>query len=110
MTIDINKTYRTRSGKEVILHTTEAPDGLYHVVGSVFVEGTSWAVNCWDAEGLYYAAQEGDDLDLVEVRDPLRVWFRKVGGLPVLPRTTDRQVAEGWPDAWETIELLEVRR
>lgn len=58
--IDINKKYRTRSGRSVIIYSTSGKDWA-PVHGAVEGQLLSWKAN-----GTYYET-EGSDLDLIEI-------------------------------------------
>ena len=70
MKIDINKKYRTRDGREVIIHATDGPRFGLPVVASLATED-GWLPYQWPNDGRHPHGQTTDDL--IEVREP-REW------------------------------------
>ena len=74
MTIDINKQYRTRDGREARIYAVE-PGGPDPVHGAFFEDGF-WHSSCWDADGSYWPGGKTRlDLDLIEVKPQRYVWL-----------------------------------
>ena len=71
--IDINKTYRTRSGKKVKLWTTEAQCSIYRIKGEVEVRHNEWIYCSWFACGQYSRPSGPHHLDLVEVKPRIKL-------------------------------------
>lgn len=61
--IDINKTYRTRDGREVRIYATDGWSAS-PVHGAIKVEG-EWRFSCWSAGGIHHTDRA---YDLIEVR------------------------------------------
>jgi len=74
--IDINKTYRTRDGREVRIYATDGK-GIYPVHGAVKVEG-GWLHYTWKATGIEGVSNVND---LIEVRPRHKrtVWVNMYG-------------------------------
>lgn len=58
--IDINKKYKTRDGREVVLYCTDAP-------GRFCVHGRIDNMAQWDINGIYHIHMPDNLLDLIEV-------------------------------------------
>lgn len=71
--IDINKKYRTRDGREVILFTTESRVSTKPVSGEILTKGDVWIWGRWDAHGGDCFGNEGRDL--VEIKDKHELWL-----------------------------------
>ena len=61
--IDINKTYRTRDGREVRIYATDGWDML-PIHGAIKIEG-DWRLSCWSTSGIHHQDRA---YDLIEVR------------------------------------------
>ena len=72
MTIDINKKYRTRDGREVRIYATNS-SSTYPVHGAY----ASWGHESWTADGKYNGPELENDLDLIEVKPRIKrtVWL-----------------------------------
>jgi hypothetical protein len=70
MKIDINKKYRTRDGREVIIHAINGPDGAFPVVASV-QNSSAWMAGKWRITGTGAI----ESADLIEVREPREGWI-----------------------------------
>ena len=70
MKIDITKKYRTRDGREVIIHSTDGPRRGLPVIASLYTED-GWIPFQWREDGIHPHGQTTDDL--IEVREP-REW------------------------------------
>ena len=66
MTININKKYRTRDGREVRIYATDGAQCGTCVHGAVF-NNEWWGSVTWNSNGSARSWRE-DDLDLIEVR------------------------------------------
>lgn len=64
--IDINKTYRTRDGREVRIYATDGK-GPYPVHGAVRLT-EFWSPMNWSHCGVYRADTKNHDYDLIEVK------------------------------------------
>jgi hypothetical protein len=77
--IDINKTYRTRDGREVRIYSVDA-GGQYPVHGAIKVRDDIWKTVSWTKKGTFSAAPMNNALrtedDLVEVKPRIKrtVW------------------------------------
>jgi len=108
--IDINKHYRTRDGREVIIHSVSGPELEMPVVASISNRGT-WQLHTWaeDGKSRHDNARECDG-DLIEVAPK---WRGKIWVHPERPNETWRK---GWfsskefgeADGWRLIEVEEV--
>ena len=80
--IDINKTYRTRDGREVHIYATNEGCGVASVHGAIKTEDGVWHVYSWSEDGRSILGRE-QDKDLIEVcpRHKRTVW------LNIHPRT-----------------------
>jgi hypothetical protein len=67
--IDIKKKYKTRSGLEVVLASTEMP-GDRSVIGVYYASFGEWCSCRWDIDGYILGEHEQLDLDLIEVKEP----------------------------------------
>ena len=77
MKIALTKKYRTRDGREVIVHAINGPDGAFPVVASV--QNTSaWMAGKWRITG----TGSTEAADLIEVREPMEweIWIHPQGG------------------------------
>lgn len=76
--IDINKKYKTRSGKDVRIYSVDA-GGDYPVHGSYYsTRYGEWSATSWTAEGLY-GKSGSHPLHLVEVKKTRKVeGWRKI--------------------------------
>jgi len=73
MKIDINKKYKTRGGKEVIIYEVLGdPDLLYPVIGRI--SGLS-RPDSWKVDGAFYGREGLHIYDLVEVRPKSTFWI-----------------------------------
>ena len=73
--IDITKKYKTRDGREAVIHTTSGPRENYPVVASIVdysAEG-GWRSASFTDDGRIYLDRPDNPLDLVEYREP-REW------------------------------------
>ena len=68
--IDINKTYRTRDGREVRIYATDA-DGAKKSVHGAVKEKDGWYMLAWSKNGV--VSNIDRNLDLIEVR-PRHKW------------------------------------
>lgn len=83
MKIDINKKYKTRAGKDVVIYTTDAK-GDYPVHGAILYDNHS-DVTTWRLDGVFDVRRFPSELDLVEVNpynhinidDKVIVWDRE---------------------------------
>jgi hypothetical protein len=75
--IDINKKYRTRSGREVRIYATDG-DNNKTIHGAVWLDG--WQFRIWYADGSYDKDVESR-IDLIEVRPrhKVSVWINTYG-------------------------------
>jgi hypothetical protein len=111
MKIDINKKYRTRDGREVIIHAVDGPDKSVPVVASIRNPG-GWMAGKWRADGI--GATESSSL--IEVREPregfvsvvTEATFERAYGLgdPVGTFVTHRPGDE--EDGFEVIRVREI--
>jgi hypothetical protein len=73
MKIDINKKYRTRDGREAIVHTATGPRVGFPVVATVYdkhAEGL-WMSRDFTEDGRFYPPPMAECADdLIEVREP----------------------------------------
>jgi hypothetical protein len=69
--IDINKTYRTRDGREVRIYATDGWSAS-PIHGAIKVEG-DWRFSCWSANGIHHQ-DRGYDLIEVRPRHKRTVW------------------------------------
>jgi hypothetical protein len=78
--IDINKTYRTRDGREVRIYATDGR-GEFQIHGAIKTD-IGWSCSEWKLNGQSYANRSGPN-DLIEVRQRHKrtVW------LNIHPRT-----------------------
>jgi hypothetical protein len=67
--IDINKKYRTESGLEVVLYTTEGLDKTHPVIGEIIINSDKSFLNMWTLQG-------HGECNLVEVKPRIKrtVW------------------------------------
>jgi hypothetical protein len=73
--IDINKKYRTKSGLEVVLYTTDGLNKKFPVVGEIrFENGDAYAA-MWDSVGRKFGTIDSG-MELVEVKPRIKrtVW------------------------------------
>jgi len=78
--IDINKTYRTRDGREVRIYATDG-GGRNPIHGSIKDED-GWIFQVWPKSGRYINEDEDYRIDLIEVRPRHKrtVWLNVYGG------------------------------
>lgn len=69
--IEMEKTYRMRSGQAVVIHTINGPDPEFPVVGSFMEDDGEWWPDAWPADGI---GDESNADDLIEVREPREFW------------------------------------
>jgi hypothetical protein len=117
MKIDVNKKYRTRDGREVLIY---AVDGAhrYPVHGAICYNG-GWIGTNWTIEGVFLAHVE-PSLDLVEQRATQTYYRRKWAkygadgyllDTDLLWYSTKEAFDENyglmsaWSEEWETIEI-----
>jgi hypothetical protein len=74
MIIDINKTYRTRDGREVRIYATDG-FGSHPIHGAINCSG-DWISTTWREDGRFYSDMESED-DLIEVKPRIKrtVWL-----------------------------------
>ena len=66
--IDINKTYRTRDGREVRIYATDgAADGIHGAIHGAIKNERGWICTIWNKNGSWMNTGECD-IDLIEVR------------------------------------------
>lgn len=64
--IDINKRYKTRDGKDVVIYTTERNNTVYTVVGAMITDdGEHNSIYSWTEDGRLYQG-EYSRFDLIE--------------------------------------------
>ena len=82
--IDINKTYRTRDGREVRIYATDGGEGTL-VHGAIKTTDGKWDVRSWDCVGRRMMCEEHAQ-DLIEVRPRHKkaVWLN-VYGTGIIP-------------------------
>lgn len=80
MKVEMGKKYKTMSGHEVILYTTEAL-GDFPVKGSIRKNGVDY-MQGWTIDGKYVDCDTVSPYDLVEVREPLELtaWVDDLDG------------------------------
>ena len=66
--IDINKTYRTRDGREVRIYATNEDCDVASVHGAIKATDGVWHVYSWSKNGRSILGREQDNKDLIEVR------------------------------------------
>lgn len=72
--IDINKTYKTRDGKEVRIYATDG-GGRYPVHGALLFENeTGWSITVWTSKGRWSGGSEHPH-DLIEVKPRIKDTF-----------------------------------
>ena len=64
--IDINKTYRTRDGREVRIYATDGTDDQ-SIHGAV-KDGNGWTITAWYSDGVHARSNRNGPIDLIEVR------------------------------------------
>ena len=64
--IDINKKYRTESGLEVVLYTTEGRDKTHPVIGEIIINSDKSFLNMWTLQG-------HGECNLVEVKPRIKL-------------------------------------
>ena len=70
--IDLNKRYKTRDGRAVVLHSINKL-GAYPVLGDVYYAKIGWVSRKWTADGYYTGRGCYHFLNLVEIK-PLIDW------------------------------------
>jgi len=68
MKVELNKKYKTRDGRDVVIyeiHLTELQE--YSVHGAIFTGG-SWSIRSWSDEGEWISGSE-NQYDLIEVKE-----------------------------------------
>ena len=82
--IDINKTYRTRDGREVRIYATDG-GGRNPIHGSIKDED-GWIFQVWPKSGRYINEDEDYRIDLIEVRPRHKrtVWLNVYGNVCAL--------------------------
>jgi hypothetical protein len=72
--IDVNKTYRTRDGREVRIYATDG--GGDHAVHGSIKMNDGWRCTTWQADGLVISKEE-HCADLIEVKPRIKrtVWL-----------------------------------
>lgn len=81
-TININKKYKTRDGREVRIYATDAGEG-YPIHGAYKIDD-KWCILFWNSEGLVYNKDVISNFDLVEVwepqdKEPIWAWNNTTG-------------------------------
>jgi len=61
------KKYRTRDGRDVVIHTEHGNDRHYPIVGEVKVNASEWRAKSWTKQGLRTLSINTHPLDLIEV-------------------------------------------
>lgn len=112
--ISMDKKYRTRDGRGVILYEVDVPCSAYPVKGRICGERCTAA---WPFDGIYSKDREGKN-DLVEVKPRIkgRVWlniWRDGNGDIQVADTGFRVPAFELPDSWgwptsQTVALIPV--
>ena len=103
--IDINKKYKTRDGREVIIHAVDGPNPNKLIVGSVKSHAGPWGVRCWSIDGLWDCCKS--PADLIEVTPPWHgeIWVHPDG---TITRTFAAAHDGEWIDArWRKISAIE---
>ena len=77
--IDINKTYRTRDGREVRIYATDG-EGAFPIQGAILF-GKGWRMRQWMKDGSAHINTGDSDSDLIEVRPRHKrtVWLNVYG-------------------------------
>jgi hypothetical protein len=107
--IDINKKYRTKSGREVVLYTTEGLNKKFPVVGAIVFEDGNAYVAMWDSVGRKYGTIDSG-MELVEVKPRIKrtVWLNLYEGTKVGAHLT-RENADIWAgDARKACVMKEI--
>jgi len=95
--IDINKTYRTRDGRQVRIYSTDG-GGIYPIHGAILDKVLpGWFLATWDING-YSLRGNKEFADLIEVQPRIKrtVWLNiyKGEGHPTTKEEADRQAAK----------------
>ena len=67
--IDINKTYKTRDGREVRIYATDC--GPSEPVHGAYKSGEDWLNNSWNLNGKFIS-NKTSEFDLIEVKPRIR--------------------------------------
>ena len=79
MKVDINKTYRTKSGLPVVIYAIY--EGQKHAVhGAYQTKEGKWIPSGWTISGHQYGPTTTSGLDLVEVRPEIVLWVNEYAG------------------------------
>ena len=70
--VTMEKRYKTRDGREVIIHSVTGPNEREPVIASIN-QGGVWDVSTWYPNGKSVLGPHLNDGDLIEVREP-REW------------------------------------
>jgi hypothetical protein len=114
MKIHINKKYRTRDGREVIIHAIDGPDKSLPVVASIRNPG-GWMAGKWRADGI----GTNESSSLIEVREPREFQLvvstaaNDIKPLGTLSAFRTERLAEGKTEHldapyWEIIRVREI--
>lgn len=108
--IDINKQYRTRSGREVRVYTINGC-GCYPIHGAIKYDD-GWHIEVWSAEGTYSYPGSEHELDLIEVKPRIKrtVWlniYQELNTITTANAYRTQEDAEHWcsPDVIARVKI-----
>ena len=112
MKIDINKKYRTREGRGVIIHCTDGPRDGFPVIASIESPGATggWIARDFTESGKHLLA-ELDGYDLIEVREPME-WTLAVsvghGNYKAGELSSSRTQSQEFSEFWIPVRVREI--
>jgi hypothetical protein len=91
--ISLDKTYRTRDGKEVKLYAVHEGQN-FPVHGAILIDG-KWSATMWSVDGKWHPSGPSSELDLIEVKPKrtLDVWVNVYEGHTASHMT--KKIADG---------------
>lgn len=93
--LDLSKPVKTKSGQEVVIHTTEGRNEKYPVIGEA-LDGEYWQEHSWGKAGNW--RQGESEHDLVNVTEKHTVWVafarRESGGFYAWVYGTNKEAVE----------------
>lgn len=107
--IDINKKYRTRSGRAAVVHSINGPRKGYPVVASIESPGSDggWIAYDFTANGVNLAGSTSER-DLIEIREPREWWVNVYPTGPEQYLYPSKEAANGGSGSKRT-ECIRVR-
>jgi len=76
MTIDINKKYRTRDGREVRIYAIDGGRSKNIIHGATLEQDAGWCIAFWNRNGEFDTSGCNSDYELIEVKPRIKqkVW------------------------------------